>query len=750
MYRFYRNNSETAEVNSTRLRVTVKAVSALMAMATGLPLAAYAQQAANSQTHSAAVLSQDNVDRERVSTLAAIRATLDDDTITEGTGSYTTQATRAGTGLALSPRETPQSVSVVTRQRMQDQNMLSVKDVMAASPGISVRNLDSERYSFYSRGFFISNYLYDGIPTTFMPQWSAGESQIDPIIYDRVEVVRGATGLLTGAGNPSAAVNLVRKRADSRQFKADLSVGAGSFDTYRTTADVSTPLTEEGHVRGRLVAAYQKSRSFLDHYRSQRAVLYGTVEADLTERTVLRLGFNYQRNAPKGTTAGGFPLWYADGSRTIWDRNLNVGADWSQWTIITTGAFVDLEHAFDNGWKINAMLSHSKHRADFKTLFLTGSPDRTTGLGMTAYPNNHDGDRRQHSADIKVSGPVELFGRQHELIAGASLSRQRTLFHLRGPINAAPVGNFLHWDNSYPEPEWDAPVVAHKNVTRQSGIYAAARLNLSDDLKVILGGRYSQWSTDQAGESPYQYRKTAFTPYAGILYDLNDVLTAYASYTSIFNPQDAQDRQGRWLDPLEGHNYELGIKGSFLGGRLTASAAVFQTDQDNLKQRDIGYLVPGTTNQAYVAANDTRSRGYDLELSGEPLAGLNVVAGLTHWTASDANGNAIQTNQPRTLFKLFSTYRLSGRMHGLTLGGGLTWQSSNYTMGRGPNGRERVEQGSYALVDLMARYQINNQTSLQLNVNNLFNKKYYSQIGFYNQGAWAEPRNVMATLSYKY
>ncbi len=110
---------------------------------------------------------------------------------------------------------------------------------------------------------------------------------------------------------------------------------------------------------------------------------------------------------------------------------------------MTTGAFADLEHAFDNGWKINAMLSHSKHRADFKTLFMTGFPDRQTGLGMTAYPNNHYGDRRQNSADMKVSGPVELFGRQHELIAGASVTRQRTLFHILRPTSKTAVGNFL-------------------------------------------------------------------------------------------------------------------------------------------------------------------------------------------------------------------------------------------------------------------------------------------------------------------
>ena len=138
-----------------------------------------------------------------VATLQAIRAgSATDEVTTEGTLSYTPRATRAGTGLSLSLRETPQSVTVVTRQRIEDQNMLSVKDVLAATPGISVQNYDTERYGFNSRGFSIDTYLYDGIPTALTGGggWAAGESSIDPIIYDRIEVVRGATGLLTGAG----------------------------------------------------------------------------------------------------------------------------------------------------------------------------------------------------------------------------------------------------------------------------------------------------------------------------------------------------------------------------------------------------------------------------------------------------------------------------------------------------------------------------------------------------------------------
>ena len=148
--------------------------------------------------------------------------------------------------------------------------------------------------------------------------YAAGESSVDPIIYDRVEIVRGATGLRTGAGNPSASINLVRKHADSREFKADLSAGVGNWDTYRVTADLSSPLNASGSVRGRIVSAYQDNHSFLDYYQSQKKVFYGVVDADLGSRTTLSVGYNYQDNDPQGSSWGGFPLGYADGGRTYW------------------------------------------------------------------------------------------------------------------------------------------------------------------------------------------------------------------------------------------------------------------------------------------------------------------------------------------------------------------------------------------------------------------------------------------------
>ena len=162
-------------------------------------------------------------------TLPAITVTGKEDTATtEGTGSYTTSETVAATRLPLSLRETPQSVTVITRQRMDDQQLNSVQDVLENTTGVTSYQSDSERTSFYSRGFLINNIQYDGIPTVVGDIINgSGIGSLDTAFYDRVEVVRGATGLLTGTGNPSAAINLVRKRP-TREFSAAASLGAGS------------------------------------------------------------------------------------------------------------------------------------------------------------------------------------------------------------------------------------------------------------------------------------------------------------------------------------------------------------------------------------------------------------------------------------------------------------------------------------------------------------------------------------------
>jgi outer-membrane receptor for ferric coprogen and ferric-rhodotorulic acid len=308
-----------------------------------------------------------------------------DKAATEGTGSYTTQESSAATRMPLSLRETPQALTVITRQRLDDQHLDSVQAALESTSGIATYQSDSERTSFYSRGFLVNNIQYDGIPTVVGSTVNgSGIGSVDTAFYDRVEVVRGASGLLTGTGNPSAAINLVRKRP-SRDFSAAASLGGGSWETYRGVGDISTPLTADGRIRARLVGTYQRGDSYLDGYRPRRKSLYGVIEADLTADTTFRMGYEYQSITPKGSTWGGLPLWFSDGTQAEYARSKNYAQEWSYWNNTFKTAFAEIEHQFGNGWKFQATANQYRTEHAAELLGLIGRPDRATGLGF--FPN---------------------------------------------------------------------------------------------------------------------------------------------------------------------------------------------------------------------------------------------------------------------------------------------------------------------------------------------------------------------------
>ncbi len=676
---------------------------------------------------------------------------------TENSNSFTTDSMSTATGLDLSIRETPQSVTIVTRERIDEQNLRTISAVAQNVTGISVREYDSARNSFSARGFDIDNFLIDGVPTTYDAGWSAGQSSLDTAIYDRIEVVRGATGLVTGAGNPSAAINLVRKHASSKQFTGIASLELGSWNLYRGDVDLSAPISADGHVRGRFVAAYQSNESYVDFAENKRSVFYGVVDADLTSSTRLSVGASYQDNQPKGSTWGGLPTWYADGTRTDWDVSKTTGTPWTHWSSTVTNYFATLEQRFDNGWSGRATYNRGVYDANMELLYLSGFPDRATGLGMDAFPADYGTRRVQDDFGLFGGGPFTLFERKHELGFGLTYSQQRFNADARdAPFPFAPVGDFNRWDGSYPKPIWGPSYVADNYKTTQTAGYAVARFSLADPLKLIIGGRLSNWQQDInvsfTGPGKIQHNNV-FTPYAGLVYDINEIYSAYASYTDIFQPQLERDRFGNYLDPIEGSNYELGIKGEFFDGKLNASAAIFQIRQDNLAQRDAGQFVPGTNppEEAYYGARGATSRGYEFDIGGQLAPGWDLSFGWSQFRAQDANDVDINTYMPRKLLKLFTSYRLPGEWRGLTVGGGVNWESSNYTMSYNPSGNlERVQQSSFALVSLMARYEFNPALSLQLNIENLFDEKFYSQIGFYDQLAYGPPRSASLLLRYNF
>lgn len=685
---------------------------------------------------------------------------------TEGTHSYTTGATSSATGLSLSPRETPQSVTVVTRQQMDDQGVQSVSDALRNTPGVSTQKYDSDRTEFSARGFAITNFQYDGVNQPYDGVYGENPNNGDDAAsLDRIEVIKGATGLMTGSGDPAATVNLIRKKP-TREFKASISGTVGSWDNYRTTGDISGPLNDSGSVRGRFVGSYQDKNSYIDHYSQKKDLYYGILEADLTDDTLLTFGIDKSSTTPRGSSWTGNSVYFADGGRTDFPRSFNPGADWSRRDFDTVTYFSSLEQALANDWKLKVSLNQKTTDHDTRLASASGgAPDRATGEGMSFYWGRWEGHRVQNTADVNVSGPFTLGGREHELVAGFMTSHARqtgATFDSFIPGAGGVPGSIYDWNGDVAEPDFPKNG-KYQRTTSQNGAYLATRLRPTDDLSFILGTRVSTFKYNEdyryypgAGQVDTQtsYKEHGVvTPYAGVVYDLNETYSAYASYTNIYQPQTYKDAAGSTLKPVEGNSYETGLKAAYLEGRLNASLAYFQIEQENVAQY---VTTDGTGQDVYEAIPGAKTKGIELELAGELADGWNLSAGYTYARTRDKDsqriyGYPLATTKPEHLVRTFTTYRLPGALDKVTVGGGISWQSAFYGQSSSPvEGATSLKQGGYTLVDLMTRYQYNEHLSFTANANNVFDKKYMSGLGNFGTTFYGEPRNLMLTTRWDF
>ncbi|EOY5416161.1 ferric-rhodotorulic acid/ferric-coprogen receptor FhuE [Cronobacter turicensis] len=674
---------------------------------------------------------------------------------------YSVKTTTSGTKMLLVPRDIPQSVSVISQQRMQDQQLTTIEDVLENTTGVTASRIDTSRTNFFARGFYISNFAYEDMPTFLDNRWNFGDTAGDTAIYDKIEVVRGAAGLMSGTGNPSAYVNMVRKHADSQTFKGNVSATYGSWDKQRYVMDVQSPLVESGKVRGRVVAGYQDNDSFVERNHYRKKFIYGVVDADITDSTLLSLGYDYQESQEDSPTWGGFPSLYSDGSRTHFRRGFNTAADWAYSDLDSTKIFANLTQRFENGWeaKVNAM--HAETNFDNRLMYIDGFPDKTTGrynaaLWQGAWGGWNVGERKQDSVDAFVRGGYELAGRQHEMMFGGSYSRQRNNYDNSYPVNdnsgLMDVGNIRDYNgNTLANPTWSNFALYQRDVIRQKSLYAATRLSLADPLHLILGARYTEWNAKYNLErKPDEIRRSKsddVTPYAGLIYDIDDTWSAYASYTSIFQPSGQRDVNSEFLDPTTGKAYEAGLKADWFNTRLTASLAVFRIEQDNVAV-NTGVIIPGSGGQtAYKSVDGTVSKGVELELNGALTDNWQLTFGASRYVAEAGDGVAVNPDQPRTTMKLFTRYQLPS-LPALAVGGGARWQTKTWQDIAGPNGDTRINQNGYTVVDLFTRYQATKNLAVQANLNNVFDKEYYDYLGTY--GVYGAPRNFSVTASYSF
>lgn len=692
------------------------------------------------------------------STLAEVTVTdsAERSASTEGTGSYTTRAVTVGKG-EQALKDIPQSISVVTRQLMDEQRIGNVYEALASTTGITLAQSPQGGKYIYSRGFDLTTVQFDGVPLNRGMYGRASNFGAGMAIYDRAEVLRGAAGLLQGEGNPGGAVNLVRKRSLATPATS-LEMRAGSWDRYGAQLDASGSLNAEGTLRGRALVDVDDQHSFVDEVNRRSTTFYGTLEYDISAATRLSIGASSEES--KGRPfLNGLPR-YNTGADLGLPRSTYFGSTWSHQDSTNRGLYFDLAHAFNDDWALKLTAVHMTEDHDMKYAGVNRAviPALMQSANIVA---RSIADIDASGIDAQLTGRFAALGRRHEIVSGLSYNRTTndTIYGFRTNFNIFDINSYNPAIREPSDQEIYASTrEARRGKAEQFGTYSALRLQLSDPLKLIVGARVSwfrtRWDTTTTGASPStsltDSRENAkVNPYAGLVYALSPQWSAYVSYADIFKPQTEQNAAGALLKPMVGTNYEAGLKGELLDKRVNTSLALFRVDQKHRAQEDFS---TGPTCRSdyycYTDAGEVRSSGLDAEVSGEVARRWNVFAGYTFTTTKylkdvASEGQAFNTYTPKHMLRVWSTYQLPGALSAVTLGGGVSTQSSSYRQ----IGALQASIPGRAVWNAYAKYQINRTWSATLNLNNVFDKVYYSSVtALVNGSYYGDPRNVMLTL----
>lgn len=656
--------------------------------------------------------------------------------------------------------EVPNSVSVVTQQRIQDQNLVTMVDALAQVPGVHVTTWDGLIGQIRARGYLL-DVSYDGIPA-----YNSGQAQdFDLIVYEQVEVLRGPAGIFKGSGQPSGTANFIRKRAP-HAFAGSIGASVGTWDNYRVEADVGGPLALGGRLRGRAAGSYLQRDFFTDRSHEEKVVAYGALDFDLTEHTMASATVTYQDDQGDAMSMGlanyvlpGHPL---HNQFLNVPRSPNQYPDWNLNVYETLEYAGDLRHTFANEWVARAKATYREQQK----IFTDGFP--TPGTGLNPVTNRFssfnrrstDATTKRTGIDLYATGPVTLFGREHTLMAGYSWEEYdvgarsvATTFY-----TGSPAGSGVAFEDAANVPEQNMTYNnGSRTVVEQSGLYGQGRFEILDGLTLVLGARMSDFESRSRTQAPNPnptafvrgaYADNEITPYAGVVYYLRPNITIYGSYSDIFIPQTSlkwDENGGTPLDPRVGRQVEAGVKGAFFDEALLATFAVYNTRDVNRAFADIAH--PGF----FVQLGEVEVRGFDVEVTGRPYPGVDLSIGYAfiqteHLENSTPSliGQAFDTWEPEHSLKAFAKYTPSAPgWDRAWIAAGVNAQST--FLGAGVAGVR--EQKPYALLSLHGGYAVTPKLSVSMSVNNVFDKTYYARIGGPNTyNTFGDPRNVTVAL----
>ena len=658
------------------------------------------------------------------------------------TGKRANRVSKGATGLALDVKDTPQTISAIDQEDMANFGLTGSNEALGLATGINVEQYETNRATFNARGFEIQLTQVDGLGMT--NSWGTVVGREDTFLFDRIELIRGANGLLTGVGNASGTINYIRKRPKN-QDSGESNATLGSYGLKRAALDYNKVLAADGSWAGRLVVAHEDKDSYLRDLHDKRTSIYGVVDGQVGSNGVLTVGITAVDAKQDSPMWGSLTLLRSNGTQADFPVGSSTSQKWTYWNNKSYNAFVEYAHRLAEGWE--AKLTYNTRHGDESTRLLyayspTGvlNPDNT---GLVGWPYRSEGDANHRVLDANVSGEFSAFGRKHSLLVGVSQSREKTAVdifpvqnHMLDPLPSFPYGG-----DTYTQPTWGPREPSTRGEQKLTRLYAASQIGLTDSLKGILG--VNAVRLERSGASIYGSAATNTTypdtkklsPYVGLTYAFSPDVTSYVSYSDIFQNQDQTDQKGEYLAPMKGVNAEAGVKAEWLGKSLLTTFALFTAKQQGLAT--YGGVTAG--GQYWYEGKDVKSQGFEAEATGRIGKDTKLTLGYTHLNLTGPDGKDIYEWVPRNTVNFRIDSRLPS-LPALRLGVGGRWQSAVSKIGS-------ASQSAYAVANAFASYELSPAATLRLNVNNLFDKKYIGGLAY---GAiYGAPRNASVTLDYK-
>lgn len=662
------------------------------------------------------------------------------------------RARRVSTGatnLNLDIKETPQSISLITQEQMEKFGADELNDSLRLATGIQVEQVSTNLTQFLARGFEIKNTQIDGVG---LPNgWGLVTNAVDSYGFEKLEVIRGANGLLTGVGNSSGTINYVRKRP-TNEAQGHVGITVGSWDRRRVESDYSTPFNDAGTWAGRMVVATEESDSYLRGFESDRTYIYGVIDGQIGEHGTLAVGYSWQEANTTGNMWGALTYVTPDGEQLEWGRSTSPTQDWTRWSSTTHAGFVEYTHRLGENWHATASYNYRLYDHDSK-LFMAYSVtgvDPQTGEGLLGWAYKSPYETEAHLADVKLNGSFQAFGREHEAMLGVSWAASDGTDWYQPTDTSAPLFQglppFPFPGDAIPEPEWGEREVYSTMDQKMKRVFGASRLAITDRLKTVVGFNWAEYELDAVDNEGTRTNKTdrEISPYAGVTFDFTKSVLGYVNYSYIFQPQEQVDFDRVFLGPSKGTNYEVGVKVEWLDQSLLTTLAVFKAQQDDLATY-AGFRFMGDYAFGYYRPVDIEAKGFEFETTGKIGPHVDLLLGYTYIKVDGSDGGDTHPWVPRRTANMLLSARVP-TYTALSFGVGARWQSKvsnqdTYTS-------FPVVQESYALFNAYAAWNFRPNMSVRANVRNITDETFINSL--YDISYYGTPRNYSVSLDWRF